>query len=61
MKPIVLTHSFQDGTFTESAPIIMAWNGVEMPKVLRTVKPGQYVLLPYEPPDDILRPPRKAA
>jgi hypothetical protein len=61
MKPIVLTHSFQDSTFTESASIIMTWNGVEMPKVLRTVKPGQYVLLPYDPPDDILRPPRKAA
>ncbi|MFA9472654.1 MAG: hypothetical protein ACERNK_18965, partial [Deltaproteobacteria bacterium] len=26
MKPIVLTHSFQDGTFTESEPIIMTWN-----------------------------------
>ena len=61
MKPIVVTHSLQDGTFTESEPIIMAWNGVEMPKVLGTVKPGRYVLLPYEPPDDILRPARKAA
>jgi hypothetical protein len=61
MKPIVLTHSFQDGTFTESEPTIMTWNGVEMPKVLRTVKPGQYVLLPYEPTDDILRPSRRAA
>jgi hypothetical protein len=50
MKPIVLTHSFQDGSLTESEPIIMAWNGVEMPKVLRNVKPGQYVLLPYEAP-----------
>ena len=61
MKPIVLTHSFQDGTFTESEPIIMTWNGVEMPTALRTVKPGQYVLLPFEPPDDILRPPKNAA
>jgi len=61
MKPIVLTHSFQDGTFTESEPIIMTWNGVEMPKALHEVKPGQYVLLPYEPPGDILRPARKAA
>jgi hypothetical protein len=61
MKPIVLTHSFQDGSFTEREPIIMTWNGVEMPKVLRTVKPGQYVLLPYEPADDILRPARTAA
>jgi hypothetical protein len=61
MKPIVLTHSFQDGTFTESEPIIMAWNGAQMPKVLRTVKPGRYVLLPYEAPNDILRPPSKAA
>ena len=61
MKPIVLTHSFQDGTFTESEPTIMTWNGVEMPKVLRTVKPGQYVLLPYDPTDDILRPSRRAA
>jgi hypothetical protein len=61
MKPIVLTHSFQDGTFTESEPIIMTWNGVDMPTVLRSVKPGQYVLLPYEPPDDILRPRKEAA
>jgi len=61
MKPIVLTHSLQDGTITESEPTIMTWNGVEMPKVLRSVKPGQYVLLPYEPADDIMRPPRKAA
>lgn len=61
MKPTVLTHNFEDGTFTASEPIIMAWNGVDMPKVLRNVKPGQYVLLPYEPPDDILRRPKKAA
>jgi hypothetical protein len=39
----------------------MSWNGVDTPKVLRTLKPGQYVLLPFEPPDDILRPSRKAA
>jgi hypothetical protein len=55
------THSFEDGTLTASEPIIMTWNGVDMPKVLRTVKPGQYVLLPYELPNDILRPPKKAA
>ena len=61
MKPIIVTHSFQDGTFTESEPTIIAWNGVDMPKALRTVKPGQYVLLPYELPDDILRPARSAA
>ena len=61
MKPTVLTHNFQDGTFTATEPIIITWNGVDMPKSLRTVKPGQYVLLPFEPPDDILRPPNKAA
>jgi hypothetical protein len=61
MKPIVLTHSFQDATFTESEPIIMTWNGVEMPKVLRALRPGQYVLLPFEPPDDVLRPATRAA
>jgi hypothetical protein len=61
MKPIVLTHSFRDGTITESEPTIMTWNGIEMPKALRNVKPGQYVLLPYEPSDDILRPVRKAS
>ena len=61
MKPTVLTHSFEDGTFTASEPIIMTWNGVDMPKVLRTVKPGLYLLLPYELPNDILRPPKEAA
>jgi hypothetical protein len=39
----------------------MTWNGADMPKVLRTVKPGQYLLLPFEPTDDILRGPRKTA
>ena len=61
MKPTVLTHNFQDGTFTASEPMIITWNGVDMPKVLRTVKPGQYVLLPFEPAGDILRPPKEAA
>lgn len=61
MKPTVLTHNFEDGTFTASEPVIMTWNGVDMPKALRRVKPGQYVLLPYEPPDDILRRPKEAA
>jgi len=60
MKPILFT-GFQDGNITQSEPIIMTWNGVEMPQALRTLKPGQYVLLPFEPPDDILRPARKAA
>ena len=61
MKPTVLTHNLEDGTFTTTEPTIMTWNGVDMPKVLRTVKPGQYVLLPFEPADDILRPPKEAA
>jgi hypothetical protein len=60
MKPILFT-GFKDGTVTESEPIIMTWNGVDMPKVLRTLKHGQYVLLPFEPPDDILRSTKKAA
>ena len=60
MKPTVLTHNFQDGTFTASEPIIITWNGVDMPKVLRTVKPGEYVILPYERPNDILRPTKQA-
>jgi hypothetical protein len=60
MKPIVLT-GFNDGAISSSEPVIMSWNGVDTPKVLRTLKPGQYVLLPFEPPDDILRPSRKAA
>jgi len=60
MKPIVLT-GFRNGAITSSEPIIMTWNGVQTPKVLRTLKPGQYVLLPFEPPDDILRAPTKAA
>ena len=61
MKPTVLTHNFEDGTFVASEPVIMTWNGVDIPTVLRTVKPGQYVLLPFEQPDDVLRPPKKAA
>jgi hypothetical protein len=61
MKPTVLTHNLKDGTFTATEPTIMTWNGVDMPKVLRTVKPGQYLLLPFEPTDDILRRPNKAA
>ena len=60
MKPIVFTGS-RDGTLTQSEPIIMKWNGVDMPKVLRGLRPGQYVLLPFELPDDILRPLSKAA
>jgi len=61
MKPTVVTHNFEAGTFIASEPDIITWNGVDMPKVLRTVKPGQYVLFPYEHPNDILRPPKKAA
>ena len=61
MKPTVLTHNFHDGTFTASEPVIMTWNGVDMPKVLGSVKPGRYVLLPFEPRDDILRPRKEAA
>ena len=60
MKPILFT-GFQDGAITQSEPIIMTWNGVEMPKALRSLQPGQYVLLPFEPSDDILRPATKAA
>ena len=60
MKPILFTGS-RDGTITQTEPIIMTWNGVEMPKVLRTLQPGQYVLLPFEPPEDLLRPEPKAA
>jgi hypothetical protein len=60
MKPILFTGS-PDGTITQREPIIMTWNGVDMPKVLRTVRPGQYVLLPFDPPDDILRRPKEAA
>lgn len=61
MKPIVLTHSVANDTFVESEAVIMQWNGVDLPAALRTLKPGQYVLLPYEPSDDILRPPKQAA
>jgi|GEM_PF-2090803 len=60
MKPRVLTHNLQDGTFGATEPIIMTWNGVDIPKVLPTVKPGEYVLLPYERPNDILRSPKQA-
>jgi hypothetical protein len=61
MKPIVISGNFLDGSITQSEPTIMTWNGVEMPKVLRTVKPGRYVLLPFEPPDDVLRPPKEVS
>ena len=60
-KPIVLTHSFKDGSLTQAEPIIMRWNGVDMPKVLRGLEPGQYVLLPFKPPNDALRPAKEAA
>ena len=60
MRPILFTGS-KDGTLTQTEPIIMMWNGTDMPKVLRTLKAGQYVLLPFEPPDDVLRLARKAA
>lgn len=61
MKPIVITHSVLDGTFAQREPIIIQWNGVDLPEALRKVEPGQYVLIPYEPSDDILRPPKQAA
>ena len=60
-KPLVITHDLRDGSFTETEPVILTWNGVDVPKVLRSVEPGLYVLLPYAPPDDILRPPKEAA
>ena len=60
-KTFVLTHDLRDGSLKQSEPIIMRWNGVDMPKVLRTVRPGQYVLIPYEPSGDVLRPTREAA
>ena len=55
-KPLVLTHGFADGSFNASDLIIMRWNGVDMPRVLRTLKPGQYVLRPFEPSNDAVRP-----
>ena len=60
MKPIFFTGS-RDGTTTQTEPIIMTWNGVDTPKVLQTLQPGQYVLLPFEPAEDLLRPAPKAA
>ena len=60
-KPILLTHDFNSGSLTESEPVILRWNGVDLPKVLRTIPPGQYVLLPFEPSDDALRPEKEAA
>ena len=60
-KPFVLTRDSRDGSFTQSEPIIMRWNGADLPEALRAMRPGHYVLIPYEPPDDVLRPPREAA
>ena len=60
-KPLVITHDLRDGSFRETEPIILTWNGVDVPRALRTLRPGQYVLLPYEPPDDMLRPTKEAA
>jgi len=48
-------------SITEAQPIILEWNGVELPKALRTVKPGQYLLLPFKPPDPAHSLSKKAA
>ena len=52
MKPIVLSHRLVDGSRTERAPVIITWDGCVTPEELHGVEPGQYVLLPYDPPPD---------
>lgn len=54
-KPILLTHDLRDGSTIQREVIIMRWNGLEMPEVLRTLSPGQYVLIPFNPNDDAAR------
>ena len=54
-KPILLTHDLRDGSTIQREVIIMRWNGLEMPEVLRTLSPGQYVLIPFNPSDDAAR------
>ena len=60
-KTFVLTHNFDDRSLTQSEPIIMRWNGVDTPEVLRSLKPGQYAILPFEPPNEVLQSKKEAA
>ena len=60
-KPFVLTDSFKDGSFSTSKPIVMRWNGTDMPEVLRKLKPGQYVVLPFEPSNEAVQSAKEAA
>jgi hypothetical protein len=61
MKPIVLTQNLLDGSWTERAPVVITWDGLSMPRELRGVEPGQYVLMPYRPPPDEPPPPSQLA
>jgi hypothetical protein len=61
MKPIVLTHNLLDGSWTERSPVVITWDGLSMPRELRNVEPGQYVLMPYHPPPDEPPPPSQLA
>jgi hypothetical protein len=60
-KPIILTHRLREGRVPKGEPIIMRWNGVDMPEVLRTTPPGSYLLLACDPPDESEAPTKEAA
>ena len=40
---------------------VTSWNGVDTPEVLRGLKPGQYAILPFEPPNEVLQSKKEAA
>jgi hypothetical protein len=60
-KPILLTHDLHDGSTIQRDVVIMRWDGLEMPKVLRTLSPGQYALIPFNPSDDACASTKEAA
>ena len=60
-KPIVLTNHPRGARVSNGEPIIMRWNGVDLPEVLQTMPPGRYVLLACEPPDESEAPTKEAA
>jgi len=61
MKPTVHTGNLLFASWGERGPIVITWDGLVMPQELHGVKPGQYVLLPYEPPPEEPPPPTHLA
>jgi len=61
MKPTVHTGNLFIGSWGERTPVVITWDGLVMPQELHQVKPGQYVLLPYQPPPEDPPPPTHLA